>query len=64
MDQKYIDLIFEELVAELTDDLGEEFTRHEVESYVADAIDDLLGSISREALPEMASRLVRCRLAN
>jgi hypothetical protein len=50
--------ILQELLVEFADHLDEPVIR----SYLACAITDLHGSISGEALPEMAVRLARVRL--
>ena len=56
----YLDLwVFEELRDELTPSHSEGSIRQLVKA----ALTDLQGSISREALPEMAVRLVRARTA-
>jgi len=50
------------LVCELDEIFGGETSRAMVSGYVYAAISDLRGSVSAEALPEMAARLARHRL--
>jgi len=50
------------LVGELAPRFTGEFTSDEVSWYIGKAVTDLRGSVSAEALPEMAARLAHHRL--
>jgi hypothetical protein len=52
-----------DIYAELRAEFGASVPQSEIRVCTRDAIMDLRGSISREALPEMAVRLARVRLA-
>ncbi len=52
-----------EISAELYGEFGSLLSDDVIRGGVRDAMTDLRGSISREALPEMAVRLARVRLA-
>ena len=52
----------EVLADELRTSLGDGYSRVVVEAAVAGAVDDLMGSVAPEALPEMATRLAVIRL--
>jgi uncharacterized protein (DUF779 family) len=51
------------LQRELAARFAQTFSDAQIWTYVQDAINDLRGSVSAEALPEMAARLVRHRLS-
>jgi uncharacterized protein (DUF779 family) len=51
------------LQRELAAQFAETFSDAQIWTYVQDAINDLRGSVSAEALPEMAARLARHRLS-
>jgi hypothetical protein len=48
---------------ELAAQFAETLSAAQIWTYVQDAINDLRGSVSAEALPEMAARLARHRLS-